>query len=60
MLILVLLVWWMFSAKQVSAPAGETAVKGGTETVYDQQLNGLDEANITQELQGIDADLQKL
>lgn len=53
-------VWWMMSSKQASAPTGATAVKGGTETVYDQQLNGLDDASMSAEMQGLDANISNM
>ena len=61
--ILVVLVWWMMASKKATAPAPVSqtpSVPVNTETVYDQQLNGLNEANIGSELQAIDADLNKL
>lgn len=54
------LAWWLTASKNAVAPTGGTAVKGGTETIYDQQLNGLDAADMTIEMQGVDADIQKL
>ncbi len=52
-------VWWL-KAGSPAKPASDTAVPGAAENVYSQELTGLDEANISGELQTIDADLQKL
>lgn len=58
--VVVALVWWLSASKKNVSPTGSTAVKGGMETVYDQQLNGLNEANIGAEMRGIDSDLNQL
>ena len=62
--ILIVLVWWLMAAKPAAVPVtGTTAATqsvGGTASAYDQDLKGLDDSGLNNEMKTLDAGINKL
>lgn len=60
LLLVIILVWWMMSSKQEAAPTDTTDQAASAAATFEQDLSGINEANITSEFQTVDTDLQSL
>lgn len=59
--VVVAVVWWMYASKPAAAPTTATAPNPTVaDNSFTQELNGLNEASVTEEFQAIDAGINNL